>query len=95
MEGGGGGVNFHFPCPRHEVPSGGRVREVGVPHPHLERKLKSGNAKMIFEAHQNLYFVRLYCINILTKHILTTTLNKRPFGLTAPLSNCLCYTNDV
>ena len=24
---------------------------------------------MIFEAHQNPYFVRLYCINILTKHI--------------------------
>ena len=22
-------------------------------------------------------------------------LNKRPLGLTAPLSNCLCYTNDV
>ena len=21
--------------------------------------------------------------------------NKRPLGLTAPLSNCLCYTNDV
>ena len=24
---------------------------------------------MIFEAHQNPYFVRVYCINILTKHI--------------------------
>ena len=24
---------------------------------------------MIFEAHQNPYFVKLYCINILTKHI--------------------------
>ena len=23
---------------------------------------------MIFEAHQNPYFVRLYCLNILTKH---------------------------
>ena len=22
-------------------------------------------------------------------------INKRPLGLTAPLSNCLCYTNDV
>ena len=32
---------------------------------------------MIFEAHQNLYFVRLYCINILTKHILTTKLKNR------------------
>ena len=21
--------------------------------------------------------------------------NKRPLGLTAPLSNCICYTNDV
>ena len=21
--------------------------------------------------------------------------NKRPLGLTAPLSNCLCYTNDI
>ena len=33
--GGRGGVNFHkqgrSPCPRHEVPSGGRVREGGCP----------------------------------------------------------------
>ena len=38
---GGGGEHCHkqgpSPCPRHEVPSGGRVREGGVPH--RERKL--------------------------------------------------------
>ena len=69
----GGGVNCHrqgrSPCPRYEVPNGGWVRDGGVPPPYLERKLKSGNAQMIFEAHQNPYFVRLFCINILTKHI--------------------------
>ena len=35
-----GGVNFHkqgrSPCPRHEVPSGGRVREAGVPGKKIE-----------------------------------------------------------
>ena len=25
----------------------------------------------------------------------TRYINKRPLGLTAPLSNCLCYTNDI
>ena len=29
------------------------------------------------------------------KQLLKKCLNKRPLGLTAPLSNCLCYTNDV
>ena len=27
--------------------------------------------------------------------VLNRTKNKRPLGQTAPLSNCLCYTNDV
>ena len=31
---------------------------------------------MIFEAHQNPYFVRLYCINILTNTFLTTKFKK-------------------
>ena len=79
--GGRWGVNCHkqgrSPCPRHEVPSGGRVREGGVPPPYLERKLKSGNSLRIFEAHQNSYFVRLYCMNILTKHIFNYKLVKK------------------
>ena len=32
---------------------------------------------MIFEAHQNPYFVRLYCINILTKHIFNNKIVKK------------------
>ena len=46
--GGRGGVNCHrqgrSPCSRHEVPSGGRVREGGMPPPHLE---ENGNQEML------------------------------------------------
>ena len=46
--GGRGGVNCHrqgrSPCSRHEVPSGGRVREGGVPPPHRE---ENGNQEML------------------------------------------------
>ena len=46
--GGRGGVNCHrqgrSPCSRHEVPSGGRVREGGVPPPYLE---ENGNQEML------------------------------------------------
>ena len=46
--GGRGGVNCHrqgrSPCSRHEVPSGGRVREGGVPPTHVE---ENGNQEML------------------------------------------------
>ena len=46
--GGRGGVNFHkqgrSPCSRHEVASGGWVREGGVPPPYVE---ENGNQEML------------------------------------------------
>ena len=48
MEGGGGGVNCDKqglrPCPRHEVPSWGWVRDGVVPPPHVE---ENGNQDML------------------------------------------------
>ena len=35
-----------------------------------------------------------YIITPLT-YICNLSINKRPLGLTAPLSNCLCYANDI
>ena len=61
-----GGVNCHrqgrSPCSRHEVPSGGRVREGGVPPPHLK---ENGNQEMLrgLLKHTKIrIIVRLYCI---------------------------------
>ena len=69
----------------------GRVsKNISRPGPSVRREI----TQQIYVCKQNPHTMYRYVIRSKSK-MLENLLNKRPLGLTAPLSNCLCYTNDI